>query len=300
MRVLVVHENPAVSRRVRDWLAATGQAADVVGATDLDAARALIAEREPRVVLLSSTLCRLEAGRLLSEIKRGRRGADTAVILIERDLSLEAAKTQLGRGAYDFLFEPLRPAEVVARVPAAARSIELQGEIIGQARRVESLVYSDALTGLHNRRFMLSQLRALISGAQRHGRPISAVLLDLDHFKAVNDEHGHDAGDRTLVAVARALGERLRAEDYLGRMGGEEFLALLPDTGEEEAAAVAESLRRCAAQAQVVTSRGQPIHVTASAGWATWHGEPPEALVQRADRALYAAKAAGRDLVRGG
>ncbi len=296
----MAHQDPAVIRRAHGWLAVLGGAVTVSGATDLDSARALYAELEPQVVVLSSSLCRREGGRLLSEIKRGPRGADTAVILVERSLSLEAARVELGKGAYDFLFEPLRPAELVARVQAAARAVDLQGEIIGQARRVESLVYSDALTGLHNRRFMLSQLRALISGAQRHQRPISVVLLDLDHFKAVNDEHGHDAGDRTLIAIGQALKDRLRAEDYVGRMGGEEFLVLLPDTGEEEAVAVAESLRRCVAEAEIPTSAGAVIRVTASAGWATWHGEEPEALVRRADHALYAAKAAGRDLVRGG
>jgi len=147
---------------------------------------------------------------------------------------------------------------------------------------------------------MLVQLGALISGARRHGRPVSIVMLDLDHFKAVNDTYGHSAGDALLAAVGRAVRDRLRAEDYAGRMGGEEFLALLPDTDELAAGRVAESLRSCVGDVAIRSASGETVSATASVGWATWAQESADELVRRADRALYAAKDAGRDLVRGG
>jgi len=116
-------------------------------------------------------------------------------------------------------------------------------------------------------------------------------VLDVDHFKELNDEHGHAAGDRVLAGVAAAVRRRLRAEDHVGRLGGDEFLALLPDAGDEAAATAAEGLR-----SSVVTAG---LSATISVGWATWAGEDAERLLERADTALYDAKAAGRDRVRG-
>ena len=123
---------------------------------------------------------------------------------------------------------------------------------------------------------------------------MAVAMIDLDAFKAVNDRHGHETGDAVLVAAAEALARALRAEDVLGRLGGEEFLALLPDTDAEAAARTGERLRAAVAEA------GGPVPVTASVGWAVLEdGEPSEALVRRADVALYDAKAAGRNRVRG-
>jgi two-component system, cell cycle response regulator len=118
--------------------------------------------------------------------------------------------------------------------------------------------------------------------------------VDIDHFKAVNDTYGHAAGDSVLVAVATALGEHLRAEDQIGRLGGEEFLAVLPDTDALAAERVTDKLR-CEVALAAVDHEGADLAVTVSIGMATWEGERPEELLRRADEALYAAKAAGRD-----
>ena len=141
------------------------------------------------------------------------------------------------------LIEPVIPAEVIARVRAAARTKTLQEELVGQYRRLETMLHEDPLTGLFNRRYVLTRLAGLISGARRHGRPLSVAMIDIDHFKPSTTRYGHDAGDAALVAITIALRDRLRAEDELGRLGGEEFLALLPDAGDDAAAVVAESLR---------------------------------------------------------
>jgi diguanylate cyclase (GGDEF)-like protein len=170
----------------------------------------------------------------------------------------------------------------------------LQEELLEQTRRLESLIFEDSLTGLANRRYILTQLGSQVSGARRHGRPLSVAIVDIDHFKSVNDRHGHQAGDRVLVAVARALAENLRAEDHLGRLGGEEFLVVLPDTDATAAARVTDKLR-CEAALTVVELGAERVGVTVSMGVATWAGEAPEDLLRRADRALYDAKAAGRD-----
>jgi diguanylate cyclase (GGDEF)-like protein len=151
-------------------------------------------------------------------------------------------------------------------------------------REVERLARTDGLTGVANRRGWDDELPRELARATRSGRPLCIALLDLDHFKAYNDRHGHQAGDRLLKAAAAAWQARLRRSDLLARYGGEEFAVLLPDCGLEDALAIAERLRTA-----------QP-EGTCSLGVAAWDGrEDAGQLVDRADRALYAAKAGGRD-----
>lgn len=155
---------------------------------------------------------------------------------------------------------------------------------------------TDALTGLPNSRAVRDTARRMVAEATRGGRPLSALLLDLDHFKNINDTYGHGPGDDVLAAVGEALRSTVRESDFPGRYGGEEFLILLPDTGLEAALAVAEKIRLAIATIRVSTV-GQLM--TASIGVATLpgHGHDTQTLLRAADRALYTAKANGRNLV---
>jgi diguanylate cyclase (GGDEF)-like protein len=155
---------------------------------------------------------------------------------------------------------------------------------------------SDALTGLPNRRAADETLKRMTAHAGRQLSPLSAVLLDLDHFKQINDIHGHEQGDRALAAIGRILSSTLRASDFAARYGGEEFLALLPDTDREAARAVAEKLRAAIAGAEIADIGS----LTASFGVAALPEDAGECeeLMRKADRALYAAKAAGRNRVK--
>ena len=119
----------------------------------------------------------------------------------------------------------------------------LQEELVVQSRRLEAMIFEDPLTGLANRRFILTQLGGHVSGARRHGRPLSIAMLDIDHFKAFNDRHGHAAGDHVLAEVDPHAAHAPARGGQLGRLGGEEFLALLPDTDAAAAARTAEKLR---------------------------------------------------------
>lgn len=181
----------------------------------------------------------------------------------------------------------------------AAVSLLVLGRMAGllrqvhvQARQLAALAGTDPLTGLPNRRGFDEAVAAALASAGRQaaGTPgLSApalVMLDLDHFKSVNDTHGHAAGDAVLRSAARAWRQRLRAGDVLVRMGGEEFAALLPTSSSTEAVQVAEDLRRAT-----------PTGITVSAGVALWCGEDVPVLLGRADRALYQAKREGRDRV---
>jgi two-component system cell cycle response regulator len=294
MRVVLAHSEERALDRLGAVLERAGH--DVRrSASAADAVRAC-RDRPTDVAVVDAALCRDGSGdELLRAIKGDADAYATAIVLLERaDLDFDAAVGALRRGVQDFLVEPVSDGELVSRVTAAGRTKVLQQELLEQTRRLEALIFEDALTGLANRRFILSQLGAQVSGARRHGRPLSVAIVDIDHFKAVNDAHGHDAGDRVLVAVATAIAGHLRAEDQLGRLGGEEFLAVLPDTDAPAAQRVTEKLR-CEAALAAVAYEGTDLAVTVSIGVATWAGEAPEALLRRADDALYAAKAAGRD-----
>ncbi len=162
---------------------------------------------------------------------------------------------------------------------------------------MRQLAFIDSLTGAMTRRAFLAEGDKEVKRAQRHQRALGCIMFDLDHFKSINDAHGHGGGDQVLAKVIATCGEQLRASDHIGRMGGEEFAVLLPETG-AEAAQVAEDLRKKIA-ALIVTFADQVIHVTASFGVACLVPQDTNfsEIIARADAALYEAKNAGRNKV---
>jgi diguanylate cyclase (GGDEF)-like protein len=182
-------------------------------------------------------------------------------------------------------------------VHAAVRTKRLQDELRSLNGELARLAHTDNLTGLANRRYLDEELARLTARSNRHGGPLSVLVIDGDHFKHVNDRHGHQVGDETLIALAARLTERLRAEDVIGRWGGEEFLVALPDIERRGAETVAEALRAHVAGTPLETSAG-PIPLTISIGWAFKAAQDTaDDLLRRADMALYEAKAGGRDRV---
>ena len=284
MRVVVSHGRAGERRRFRRVLADAGH--DVAECDCFESALTRCLEWQPDVAVVDE-----EAGdRLVERIKGHPEAFRTAVLLVETtEPSVERAAEVLQRGVQDILVEPVPDAELITRVQAAGRTKGLQEEIVAQAARLEALLFEDPLTGLSTRRFILTQLAGMVSGARRHERPLTIAIVDIDHFKAVNDRYGHAEGDRVLAGVAHAMREHLRAEDQIGRLGGEEFLVLLPETDARAANKAAEKMR-----ANVAASG-----VTISVGWAAWEGEDSDELLRRADDALYAAKAHGRNCVKG-
>jgi diguanylate cyclase (GGDEF)-like protein len=196
---------------------------------------------------------------------------------------------------------------LIDQSPEAARNllrilagrIRWNGAQLANANRrwlaVEQMATVDELTGLRNRRWLDDAFARCVTRSVRAGTPLTLLMIDIDHFKHVNDRHGHQAGDRTLRAVAQTLASALRPQDLVARYGGEEFAALLPDVPVQDAQTIAERLRSGVERA----SLRWPIPVTVSIGAAAL--EPADALEQlvaRADRALYRAKRAGRNRVR--
>ena len=170
--------------------------------------------------------------------------------------------------------------------------------LMALSERMANSARTDALTGLANRRAVSEHLTRATARARRTGRPVSVLMIDLDRFKETNDRYGHRAGDRVLRAVANSMREALRGEDIYGRWGGDEFIVVLPDTDEEEAAGAAERLQEHAETADLLDI-GLPGGVPMSIGTATRTVTTPEDLVQEADFALYQQKAARRSAARG-
>src|SRR3954447_26904678 len=244
-------------------------------------------------------LLHAELGCALPELKRDPDLFRIAVVLVDSPADVASAVDALEHGAHDILREDAPPGELVARVGAARRAGEMQEELLSREHDLEAMAYYDEVTGVANRRFAIRQLRALLSRARRHDQELSVILIDADRFKTLNDRHGHVAGDHVLRGLAQRLRSRVRAEDLVARFGGEEFIVLLPDTGLEGPAAVAEALRAAVASEPFRSGR-IALPLTISAGYATWDGETLERLVAAADLGLYAAKEAGRDCVRPG
>jgi diguanylate cyclase (GGDEF)-like protein len=166
-------------------------------------------------------------------------------------------------------------------------------------RNLEALAGRDHLTGVANRRHFFELSESEVARARRYGTALSLIMLDLDHFKRINDRFGHAAGDRVLTRFCEGVASLLRETDLLARLGGEEFIVLLPGTSLEGAAQLAERLR-CHTQAQVMEEASTPIRYTVSAGIATLALDDSsiETVMRRADEALYAAKSAGRNCTR--
>ncbi len=209
----------------------------------LEAAR----RRRPHVLLLDAAMEREARTSMVGEIKSDPELFAIAIVLVGAHGDATGALAAMERGAHDVLPDDADAFELAARVRAARRGSDMQELLLTRERELERLAYYDELTGLPNRRSVLRQLEALISRGRRHGHALALLMVDADHFKAVNDRHGHAGGDAALRALAERLGERLRTEDVAGRFGGEEFVIGLPDADARGAATAAEAVRAAVA-----------------------------------------------------
>jgi diguanylate cyclase (GGDEF)-like protein len=201
-------------------------------------------------------------------------------------------------GAIDYIMKPYSPAVLVAKIHAACERARAERHLRYELRFAELHAMIDPLTGLFNRRHFDTRIQEATAYAKRHEEPFSIVMLDLDHFKSVNDTHGHEEGDRVLVHFAAAVRAVLRGEDVAFRYGGEEFVLLLRGCDSNRAMDVANRLKKQLVQRPHGFKDGSARAVTFSAGIAAAQeieGFSGEELVSRADAALYRAKNAGRD-----
>jgi two-component system cell cycle response regulator len=202
-------------------------------------------------------------------------------------------------GINDYLFRPIDSNELKARVRTQVRRKRYQDGLLDTYQRSLALALTDGLTGLYNRRYFEAHLESTIARARTSGNEVSILMLDLDHFKRINDTHGHAVGDHVLKAVARLLSNGTREVDLVARIGGEEFVVVMPDSTDGIGLKVAERLRRAIASNPVETPPpAGAISVTVSVGVAVVEpGESGSEALRRADDALYGAKSQGRNRV---
>jgi two-component system cell cycle response regulator len=219
--------------------------------------------------------------------------------IVERDDKPRSVKA-LEIGVNDILSRPVDPEELAARVKTLVRHKRYTDMLRNTLDHSLELAVTDTLTGLHNRRYMTTQAAALVQRAAMGGEPVAALLVDIDHFKRINDTFGHDVGDEVLKEFAVRLATNVRGIDLACRYGGEEFVVIMPDTALQDALRIAERLRRHVAGSPFkAPGLADPLSVTISVGVACTDGasDTPDALLKRADEAVYEAKAHGRNQV---
>jgi two-component system, cell cycle response regulator len=295
-RILVAEDSALLRRMLGDVLRDHGWT--VLEASDGETALHMAQTEIPSVLLMAREMEGLDGMTVLDALRADARTRDMPIVFVTGHTDARDLAEGLERGAHDYVRKPVDPVELVARIRTALRLRALHDELARRNAELEQLARTDVLTGLANRRHADDVLRATIASSRRHNRAMSAVLVDIDRFKSVNDGHGHAAGDAVLREVAERLTAGLREEDVAARWGGEEFLLLLPDS--PDATVVCERLRASISDRPINVHGLLELYVSASFGWAPWTGEETgEALVGRADVALYAAKAEGRNCVVG-
>lgn len=297
-RILVVDDNLDNLEVLATRLRFRGYTVDT--ATSGEEALARVAENPPDLILLDVMMPGLDGYEVARRIRADPNLPFIPIILVTARDSTQDKVAGLDAGADDYLTKPINYPELEARVRAMLRIKDLQGELEEKNRELARLSISDGLAGLFNHRHIQEVVHEEFERAKRTREPLAVVMFDLDHFKRVNDTYGHQVGDRVLQEMARILRSTAREIDKLGRYGGEEFIAVLPDTGIDDAVTFAERVRERVERHPFDVGRGHPIHLTVSAGAATYPHPAvynPKTLIHRADQALYAAKNAGRNRV---
>ncbi|MDQ7990139.1 MAG: diguanylate cyclase [Candidatus Dactylopiibacterium sp.] len=309
-RVLLAEPVEAEREALRTALIQAGY--EVACASDGFSATEMALEFVPEMLLLADGQPDVATAELLSALRRTRIGRGIYIVQLSREGGEDALLGALESGADDVLVKPVSARLLLARLAAGRRLTSLHNEIEQDReeirhfaaelavsnRRLKEVALTDVLTGFPNRRFFNERLRRDWDESLRNHRPLSCLLLDVDHFKEINDARGHDTGDRVLCRVAAAIRSAIRSQDTLARLGGDEFVVLCPDAGLEAALLCAERIRR-AVQAVVLLPEMGGLTLGVSVGVATRDASAnsPEELIKRADQGLYQAKQAGRNRV---
>lgn len=284
----------------------------VTTARDGDEALRVALETSPQLVVADWNMPGMDGIELCRALRRISSGQRIYFLLLTGTEGEESIVKAFDSGVDDYVVKPFNPRILLARIHAGRRIISLQLELEGErqkqekhmmdlqvlTRKLRSAALTDPLTGLSNRRYAMKRLAQTWESATRTGKAVSVIMMDIDHFKKVNDVHGHDAGDAVLKAVAGVLQDSCREEEDVCRIGGEEFIVICANATAEEAAAAAERIRT-AVEKDHVEWQGHDHHVTMSFGVAcrTKTMADFEAMMKASDEAVYVAKESGRNRV---
>lgn len=265
----------------------------------LDVWEILLQEDAPRLMILDWVMPGLNGVEICRRLRERGEDPNYYIILVTVQDQIEQLAEGLAAGADDYLTKPVVPEELEARLLAGKRILDLQTQLIAARDAFRVQATHDPLTNLWNRKGILEIMRREVGRASRGGAPLSVIMLDLDYFKQTNDTYGHPAGDALLVELANRMQESIRSYDAVGRMGGDEFLVVLPECDTESVLYLAERIRKNLALSNSVLPR-DAFPVTASMGLASTSmgiGLDAHDLILAADSALLNAKRRGRDRV---
>lgn len=296
-RLLIADDDRLFRRYVRAMASQWGY--EVEEAKDgLEAWEHLTSLDPPDIAVLDWTMPGLDGTEICRRMRFRRNVQSTYLLLVSARSTKQDMIAGLRSGADDYLVKPVDLAEMEARLLVGMRSVELRNDLEASRERLLKEATHDVLTEILNRRGIVEALKREFARSSRSGSPVSVALIDVDHFKRVNDTWGHQAGDMVLSTLAERFSSGLRKYDMVGRFGGEEFLLLLPGSDGREATQTAERIRKIVRQTRFDSGVGD-LRVTISAGVASKSASDsdPTDLLRRADNALYLAKESGRDRV---
>jgi two-component system, cell cycle response regulator len=296
-RIFIIEDRPEL---VAWFRASLGPANDVSSADSFEEAMVRVRGGDFDLIIVSLGLRSFDGLRLCSQLRSLPEARNVPILVLVSEGDRRKLSQALEMGVNDYLSRPIDKNELTARVRTQLRKKKYQDRLRHNVQLSLEMAITDQLTGLHNRRYMSRHLDTLIAGAHKSGKPVAFVIFDIDHFKRVNDTHGHDIGDEVLREFASRIAANVRGIDLACRYGGEEFVVVMPDTDAEFAYAVAERLRKSVETTPFLISRApNALHITISTGIASSSGnaDSAAALLRRADQALYRAKNDGRNRV---
>lgn len=295
LHILIADDDPMFRKILTKWTEDNDCTVSV--ATNGDEAWDILQkEMAPHLLILDWNMPGIDGLELCRRIRRSGRDPYQYILLVtSRDHKQDVVKG-LDSGADDYITKPFDVHELKARVRVGRRFLTLQKELIQSRESMRFHATHDALTSVWNRGSILEFLAAELQRAERLETTTSVVMVDIDHFKAVNDTYGHPTGDTVLTEIAVRISHSVRTYDYIGRYGGEEFLIVLPSCGKDSVRHCAERIRRAACHEPINTQSGMvPVTVSIGASVVEAGTVAPEAVLASADRALYRAKKAGRN-----
>ena len=296
-KVLLVEERASAAERIARMLRGN---CELSVAGDPQLAFFQAAEGEFDCIIISTAFAAYDPLRLCSQLRTLDRTRFVPIVLLAGEGEEDRIVRGLELGVNDFLVRPIEQQELVARLATQVRRKRYNDHLRASVAQTIEMAVTDGLTGLHNRRYLDSHLTTLFERAMSRRRPLAMMITDIDRFKSVNDTWGHDAGDDVLREFASRLRKNVRGIDLACRLGGEEFVVVMPDTEAHIAEKVAERIRSQIEQTPFpIGTEGRSIDVTVSVGVSSMAlgNDSVEAMLKRADLALYEAKNSGRNRV---
>jgi two-component system cell cycle response regulator len=296
-RVLIVEDEAADAETMHSAL---DSIVTVIEESDGEKALEVARDGDFDLIIVSLSLRDSDGMRLCSHLRAMSQTRQTSILVLIWEDGTEELVRSLDIGVTDYVTKPIDRNELVARTRTQIRRKRYQDGLRSSYEKSIEMATIDGLTGLHNRSYATSHIENLVGRANKDGKPISVMMLDIDFFKKVNDTYGHAAGDAVLREFADRLRAQLRGIDLAVRYGGEEFVVVMPDTDGATGNLVAERLRLGMADKPCdLESTKEPLAVTVSIGVASSHGtyESADSMLERADKAMYQAKNTGRNKV---